>query len=118
MKRFISSLSSAFQGIVHVVRQERNARIHLLAGIAVLIAAAWLQVTNYELAALFFCIVIVFLAEIVNTALEKVLDLLHPEQNHQVKVVKDIAASAVLVAAIGAAGIGVVVFYPYLAEWL
>ncbi|HSX41238.1 MAG TPA: diacylglycerol kinase family protein [Candidatus Saccharimonadales bacterium] len=111
--KFIRSLYTAFQGLVHVVKSERNARFHLLATIIVLSASVILGISNTELAAIFFAIIIVFVAEVVNTAIEKTLDLLHPDENAQVRVIKDIAAAAVLVAAIGAVGIGVAVFYPY-----
>lgn len=79
-----------------------------------MLAAVWFKISNTELAALFFAILLVFLAEVVNTALEKTLDLIEPNHHDQVGVIKDIAAGAVLVAAIGAAGIGAAVFLPYL----
>jgi diacylglycerol kinase (ATP) len=111
---FLRSLATAFSGLVYVVRVERNARIHLVVAIGVLLASVLFKVTNTELAALFFAILLVFVSEIVNTALEKTLDLIEPEQHEQVRIVKDIAAGAVLVAAIGAIGIGLAVFLPYL----
>jgi diacylglycerol kinase len=101
-----------------VIKSEPNARIHLLIAVVVLVLGELLNVTNAELAALFFAIIIVFVAEVVNTALEKTLDLLHPDENNEVRKVKDMAAGAVLVAAVGAAGIGVAIFYPYFLELL
>lgn len=114
LKKIWRSFQAAFEGIVHVVQAERNARLHLLIAIIVLSAGVLLDISNTELAAIFFAIIIVFVAEVVNTAIEKTLDLVHPRQDEQVRIIKDIAAGAVLVAAIGAAGIGVAVFYPYL----
>ena len=111
---FWRSLQAAFAGLVYVIRLERNARFHLVIAIAVLLASVLLQVTNTELAALFFAILLVFVAEIVNTALEKTLDIIEPGHHEQVRIVKDIAAGAVLVAAIGAAGIGLAVFLPHI----
>jgi diacylglycerol kinase (ATP) len=113
---FVRSLYTAFQGIVHVVRVERNARLHLLIAIAALALGVFLGISNAEMAAIFFAIIIVFTSEVVNTALEKTLDLLHPHQDEQVRIIKDIAAGAVLVAAIGAAAIGLAIFAPYISE--
>jgi len=116
--KFWRSLEAALNGVVVVVRAERNARMHLLAASVALVAAIGLGVSNAALAAVFFAIILVFTAEVVNTALEKTLDLVEPQPNEQVRVIKDMAAGAVLVAAIGAAIIGVVVFGPYLVKAL
>jgi diacylglycerol kinase len=113
---FLRSLYTAFQGVVYVVRVERNARLHLLFALCALALGVALQVTNAELAAIFFAIIIVFTAEVVNTALEKTLDLIEPAQNEQVGIIKDIAAGAVLVSAIGAAAIGIAIYLPYILE--
>jgi len=110
---FIRSLRTAFGGLVHVVRVERNARFHLVIAVLALLLAKALQVSNTELAAIFFAIILVFLAEIVNTAIEKTLDLVEPGHNEQVRIIKDIAAGAVLVTAVGAFAIGIAVFGPY-----
>jgi diacylglycerol kinase (ATP) len=116
LNQFFDSLYTAFKGVVYVVRVERNARLHLIIAIAALVLGVALGVSNAEMAAIFFAIIIVFTSEIVNTALEKTLDLIEPNHNEQVRVVKDIAAGAVLVSAIGAAAIGLAIFTPYLAE--
>jgi diacylglycerol kinase len=113
---FIKSLNDAFRGLMYVLRSERNARIHLLVAFAVLLLGLVFNVSGTELAALFFAIIMVFLAEIANTAFEKTLDLIQPEYSEKVRVVKDMAAGAVLVAAVGAVLIGVMVFYPYVLE--
>ena len=115
---FARSLYTAFQGVVYVVKIERNARLHLIIALAALVVGVLLKVTNSELAAIFFAIIIVFTSEIVNTALEKTLDLIEPAHNDQVRIIKDMAAGAVLVAAIGAAAIGLAIFAPYFAELL
>ena len=116
MAGFIKSLITAFYGVVFVVRVERNARLHLLIAVAALITGILLGVSNAELAAIFFAIILVFTSEIVNTALEKTLDLIEPKHNSQVRIIKDIAAGAVLVTAIGAAAIGIAIFLPHVLE--
>ncbi|TAK88860.1 diacylglycerol kinase family protein [Patescibacteria group bacterium] len=115
---FLRSLRTAFSGLVHVVRVERNARFHLVIAVLALLLAVALNVSNAELAAIFFAIIIVFVSEVVNTAIEKILDLIEPNHNQQVRIIKDIAAGAVLVAAVGAAAIGVAVFGPYLTGFI
>jgi diacylglycerol kinase (ATP) len=114
---FARSLSTAFMGLVFVLRAEQNARIHLVFAIAALILGVVLGVSDTGLVAVFFAIILVFIAEVFNTALEKTLDLIEPQHNEQVRIIKDIAAGAVLVTAIGAAAIGIVVFGPHLIGW-
>lgn len=112
----INSFKYALRGVSYILRSERNARLHLVIAIIVLLVGSQLKLSVLELAAIFFAIITVFLAEIANTALEQTLDLLKPQQHDQIRLVKDMAAGAVLVAAIGAAAVGLVIFWPYLAE--
>ena len=108
----------AWHGVMHVFRHERNARIHLWFALAALLLGVLLQATDAELAAVFFAVIIVFLAEIFNTAIERTLDLIDPEENPQVKIIKDMAAGAVLVAAVAAVMIGVAIFAPLVVDKL
>jgi diacylglycerol kinase (ATP) len=118
INKFFRSLYTAFTGVVFVVRVERNARFHLIIALVVFIASIAFGISNAELAAVFLAVILVFTAEIVNTALEKTLDLIEPSTNQQVRVIKDMAAGAVLVTAIGAAAIGIAVFGPYVVPWV
>jgi diacylglycerol kinase len=113
----LKSFYYARRGIGHILRYERNARIHLVSAVLVLIAGWLVGLSDAELAAVFFAIIIVFLAEIINSAFEKTLDIIRPEHSEQVRMVKDMAAGAVLVAAIGAAIIGVSTFGPHVWSW-
>lgn len=115
---FLKSLRYAFTGLVYVLKSERNARIHLLMALLALALGLILGVSNAELAAIFFAIIIVFLAEITNTALEKTLDIVDAKQRHEIRIIKDMAAGAVLVAAVGAVIIGSAIFWPYILEFL
>lgn len=119
MVKFLRGFYYAFEGLRYVFRYERNARVHLMFAILAFMLGLLLNISNVELAAIFFAIIIVFLAEIVNTTIEKTLDLIHTEHHPQVKIIKDMAAGAVLVAATAAATVGVVIFTPYLVRlWL
>lgn len=116
LTKFLHSLYTAFQGLTYVVRVEQNARIHLILALLALALGVILRISDAELAAVFFAIILVFTSEVVNTALEKTLDLIEPKQNDQVRIIKDIAAGAVLVTAVGAAAIGVAIFLPHILE--
>lgn len=118
LAKFSKSFATAFQGIVYVVRVEPNARFHLIIAIITLLIAVLLGVSNAELAAIFFAIIMVFIAEVINTAIEKILDIVEPKHSEDVRIIKDIAAGAVLVAAIGAAAIGLAIFVPYFTDML
>ena len=118
LRQFLYSLWTAFMGVVFVVRVERNARLHLIISVLVLGFAVFLGVSNAELAAVFFACLLVFTTEVVNTGLEKTLDLIEPGHHEQVRIVKDIAAGAVLVASIGALAVGAAIFTPYIVELL
>jgi len=74
-----------------------------------------LRLTPGDLAAILLAVIVVFFAEIMNTAFEKTLDIVEPHHHPQVKLIKDMAAGAVLVTAIAAVAIGIVIFTPYLA---
>ena len=119
MARLTSSFGHAWHGIRYVLRSEPNARIHLLFAITVLVMSLVLRLRHEDMAAVTFAVVMVFLAEIINTAFEKTLDIIEPNHHPQVKLIKDMAAGAVLVTAGAAVIIGVVIFTPYLvALWL
>lgn len=114
----ISNFKYALIGLVHILKSERNARIHLAVAVIVSVAALLLDLPATELVAIFFAIMTVFIAEIFNTVAEKMLDLLHPEDSPKVALIKDMAAGAVLVTAVGAAIMGFVIFTPYVLDLL
>lgn len=115
---FSASLRHAWHGLHHIFLHERNARIHLGFAVLAFLLGLLLQVSNAELAAVFFAVIIVFLAEIFNTAIERTLDLIDVRENPRIKLIKDMSAGAVLVAATAAAVMGVAIFAPYLAKLL
>ena len=115
---FIKSLRYALIGLWYILKSERNARIHLVSAGLVFGFGLFLGLSNAELAAIFFAIILVFLAEIMNTAIEKTLDLIDSNHRPEIRIIKDMAAGAVLVAAVGAVIIGTAIFYPYVLEHL
>jgi diacylglycerol kinase (ATP) len=106
------SFRFAINGIKGFFRQEHNARIHLAATIAVFIAAWWLRLSGTEIILLVIVTGFVWSAEIFNTAIERIMDLISPERQPEVKLIKDLAAAAVLVAALIAFITGAIIFIP------
>ena len=106
----LQSLNWAFEGVIHVLRTERNMRIHFALATAVLILAFSYGVTKLELMALLVAISFVLIAEMVNTAIEATIDLATTSFDPLAKMAKDIAAGAVLIAAVNAVVIGYLVF--------
>jgi diacylglycerol kinase (ATP) len=112
----LQSFNWAFEGVIHVLRTERNMRIHFALATAVLILAFSYGVTKLELMALLIAISFVLIAEMVNTAIEATIDLATTSFDPLAKMAKDIAAGAVLIAAVNAIVIGYLVFADRLTE--
>jgi diacylglycerol kinase (ATP) len=110
----IKSISYALAGIATMLRTQHNAWIHLAATVAVVLLAFWFSISALEWLALILAVVAVWSAEALNTAFELLCDVASPEFHPLVKQAKDVAAAAVLVAAVGAAAIGVLIFGPRL----
>ena len=106
----IHSLNYAFEGIIHVLRTQRNMRIHVAASVAALIAGLALGVTRAELLALVFAAALVLVAEMINTAIEAAIDLSTSSFDIRAKIAKDVAAGAVLVTAATAVIVAYLVF--------
>jgi diacylglycerol kinase (ATP) len=106
----LESFNYAFEGIIHVLRTQRNMRIHFVVAVVVLIVAFASGVTNYELIALLLSIAFVLIAEMINTALESAIDVATTSFDPHAKLGKDIAAGAVLIATVNAVAIGYLVF--------
>lgn len=111
------SFGYAFQGIFDTVRKERNIKIHLFATVCVIIAGILLHITKAEWITCLILFGLVISLELVNTAIESVVDLVTEERRPLAKRAKDAAAGAVLVSAIFAAVIGLMIFIPYLAAF-
>ncbi len=108
----LKSFVYAFEGLTWFFRREHNAWIHAIAALLVLFTAFIFKVSGLELIAILFAIALVWVAELFNTAIEKIMDHLSPELHPNVKSIKDIAAAAVLVAALFAAITGFIIFIP------
>ena len=99
---FLGSLNCAIEGVLWAVKTQRHMLVHLLAAVAVLLIALMLRLTLLEFALLALAIILVLFAELINTALEVVVDLVSPDYHPLARRAKDVAAGAVLVASVGA----------------
>jgi diacylglycerol kinase (ATP) len=106
----LDSFNYAFEGIIHVLRTQRNLRIHFLAAALVFAGAIAVGVTRLQLIALVLAIAFVLVAEMLNTAIEGVIDVSTTSFDPNAKLAKDIAAGAVLIASITALAVGYLVF--------
>ena len=112
----LETFNYAFQGVVHVLRTHRNMRIHFAIAAGVLIAALALGVSRLELIALLLSITFVLVAEMVNSAIEGAIDVATTAFDPMAKLAKDVAAGAVLIAAVNAIAVGYLVFSGTVAE--
>ena len=110
------SFNHATEGIVHAARTQRNLSIHFAIAVAVLVAAIGFGASKLELAVLLLSITFVLVAELVNTAVEAAVDVASTSFDPMAKLAKDIAAGAVLVAALNAVAVGYLVFSGEVAE--
>ena len=108
--RLLDSFNYAFEGIIHVLRTQRNMRIHFTLAAVVLVIAIVENVSKIELIALLLAIAFVLIAEMINTAIEGAIDVATSSFDPMAKLAKDIAAGAVLIAAINAVAVGYLVF--------
>ncbi len=114
IKSRIKSFKFAFRGIWLVISSQHNAWIHMVMAVAAIVLSFALKINPCEWIAIVLSIVIVLAAEAINTALENLTDLVSPEINSKAGKVKDIAAGAVLIAAMGALAAGLIIFIPKL----
>lgn len=106
------SFGYAWKGIRSALRSERNFQFHLFTTLFVCLLGFILQLSTAEWVAIVLCIGLVLTAELLNTAIEKVVDLISPEWNEKAGCIKDIAAGAVLIASATALITGLIIFIP------
>ena len=116
MKRrnFLQSLNNAVEGFIYVVKTERNMRVHYLLGSAVLFAGIFLHLSLIEWVVVCSVTSLVWVTEMINTAIEETLDMLEGSTHQSVRIIKDISAGAVLVSAFNALVVGFFIFSKHL----
>ncbi len=114
IKHHTISFAHAFEGLSYAFRTQPNFAVHFLAALCVVAAAAFIGVSLIELIILLFCVMLVLLAELINTAVESVVDLVTNEWRREAKIAKDVSAGMVLFAAFFSVAIGVLIFWRHL----
>lgn len=112
MKRFIKSLGYAINGWKLFFITEKNGQIQLTIAIIVVVASFVFRISHAEWIAVLLCMALVLALEMTNSVLEKLIDFLYPDQHDHVKWIKDVAAGAVLWAAVLSAVVGGIIFLP------
>lgn len=112
MKKFIKSFTYAINGIRTVFGKERNMNIHLIMATAVIVCAIIFHISGTEWLVCLLCIALVISLEMLNSAIERIVNIISPQINPQAGQIKDIAAGAVLVSVIISAIIGLIIFVP------
>lgn len=106
----LESIQNALRGIYHILTNHRNARLIFLAAIFALVCGLYLGISKLEIFVLSVAIMVVFLAEVINTLIEDLSNLITEEFHPKIRVIKDVAAGVVLVAVLFAGVLGFFVF--------
>lgn len=112
LRQRIHSFGYALKGLRNLLKHEHNARIHLVATILVILAGVWLHIQAWEWIVLCFAVGFVWVTEILNTCIEKIMDFISTEKHPKIGAIKDLAAAAVLVSAFTAVAAGGFIFIP------
>jgi len=113
-KNFLYNLKIAVFGLKSAFKEEKNFRIQFLIGVIVIFLMIILGLNAIEDCVLLLTIMVVLSLELINSQIEKFLDIIHPEHHPRVKIIKDFSAGAVLLSAIGSVVIGILIFLPHL----
>ena len=119
MNRFLEfkkSFSHAFRGLRYVIKNEKNFQNELIISFLVILAMIYFDVTRSEAVVLFLVISGVLVMELMNTVVERVVDILKPRIHPYARLIKDLMAASVLLSSILAVIIGLIVFVPYITE--
>lgn len=112
----LKSFGYAIEGVKLAYKYNRNIRIHTLIGIIALILCFVLNLSSFETGLILIVILLVISAEMINTAIEEMVDLIVQEHKEQARIAKDVSAGMVLVCSIGAVIIGALIFLPHILE--
>lgn len=114
MTGFFRSFKYALTGLRLAVEVDRNIKIHIIVGLLVFILSIFLGISRVEFIFILFSIFFVLITEMMNTAIEEMTNLILREHSREARIAKDIAAAAVLLAAVFALVTGIIIFVPYL----
>lgn len=116
LRQFTRSFRHAFRGLAYALKNEKNFQNEMFIGALVVIAMFYFNVTRGEMVVLFVVIMAVLIMELLNTAMERVIDILRPKIHPYAKLVKDLMAASVLMMSILTIILGLIIFLPYVVE--
>jgi diacylglycerol kinase len=114
IKKFFKSIRFALEGINYALNNDQNLVIHFIAALVVIIASIIFDISPFEMGILGLTILLVIASEMINSAIEKMVDLITKEHRMEAKIAKDVSSGMVLLIAIGSVIIGILVFTPYI----
>ena len=109
----LKSFGAAIKGLVHFFMTERHAMFHFIAMVTVIAAGCYFNISEWQWVAVIVAFGLVIGAEMLNTAIEKLCDMVEPEHHPRIAIIKDISAGAVLFTALMAVAIALIIFIPY-----
>jgi len=110
------SLIDAFRGLVYIFRYELSFRIQVIAAVIVFAAIFCFPLKNYERLVIILIVGLVLILEIINSLIERIIDLLNPALGERARIIKDMMAGAVLISSIIALVVGFLIFVPYIVK--
>lgn len=113
LHRLLQSFRDALRGVVYVFKNEQNFRIQFVIALLVIAAVIYFPLHSWEVVLLVLLMVMVLTMELLNSAVERLSDLLKPRLHHYVGTIKDMMAAAVLITSLGALIVGVIIIWPY-----
>ncbi len=114
----LESFKYAIEGIKYTIKTQRNIRIHIIIGGLVIGLSLFLHISRVDFAVILIVISLVIVAELLNTSIETLLDIINKKYNEDVKHVKDIQAGAVLIFSVFSVVVGIILFWPYMYRFL
>ncbi|MEG6566189.1 diacylglycerol kinase [Thermoanaerobacterium saccharolyticum] len=118
IKKLIDSFNYAIEGIIYAFKTEKNMKIHFVAAMFVLVLSLFYNFSKLEMIAIIVTISLVLIAEMINTAIETIVDLITDEYHALAKIAKDVAAGAVLISALNAVFVAYLLFFHRLNPWV
>lgn len=115
-RQWLRSINFAIEGILHAAKTQRHLRYHFYSAAIVLLISYILGISRTEFLIIALSVIAVLLAEMFNTAIETIVDIVSPEHSEKARIAKDIAAGAVFITAVGVAVIGYIILSPYMRD--
>ena len=116
IKKLNFSFKYAFEGIYYALKYDQNLRIHFFVGFLVVLLSIYFRVNHFEAGILGVMILLVISTEMINSAIEQMVDLITNEHRQEAKIAKDVSAGMVLLTAIGSIIVGLLIFIPYIVK--